>query len=170
MKKQGEEFLRRIEELKQNLQLEGRSLQVLQREISEEKRNLLQSEKQTPSQKRISEKIKRSLERKKEKEIQPKVRNYNIKDSTGAQGKQSQWDLKRGVDLTGRDDHIADTEPMNSRAGHNDYADDENHPIINLPVRAKTGVGSQSDLRRKNSEGILLRKTPTKKVGNEIII
>ena len=44
--------------------------------------------------------------------------------------------------MSGRDNHIADTEPMNSRAGHNDYADDENHPIINLPVRAKTGVGS----------------------------
>ena len=51
-----------------------------------------------------------------------------------------------------------------------DSIEDENHPIINLPVRAKTGVGSQSDLRRKTSEGLLMRKTPTKKVGNEIII
>ena len=63
---------------------------------------------------------------------------------------------------------------------YNDYSDgdednDDNgveNANMNMPMKAKSGVGQNSNLRRKNSEGIAMirKKTPTKKIGNEIII
>lgn len=41
LRKRGEEFLSKIESLKENLQLEGKQLQSLQQELSQERRNIL---------------------------------------------------------------------------------------------------------------------------------
>jgi len=49
MKKQGEDFLERIDKLREELQLEGKSLEGMKRQISNERRTLFQSDKQTPS-------------------------------------------------------------------------------------------------------------------------
>ena len=52
----------------------------MQKDINQERKTLLQqSERETPSQRRISEKIRRELEKKKSAEATPKVRNYNMK-------------------------------------------------------------------------------------------
>jgi hypothetical protein len=49
----------------------------MQQELSQERRNVLNTEKATPSQLAVKEKIKRALERKKEEDMKPRVRNYN---------------------------------------------------------------------------------------------
>lgn len=65
MRQQGEDFMQRIDRLRDDLQLEGKSLQGIQKEISMERKHILQSERQTPSQKKVAEKMKDHIEKKK---------------------------------------------------------------------------------------------------------
>jgi len=59
---------------------------------------------------------------------------------------------------------------MTTRTLMNARDTDENEERSNIMRRA--GVGKNSDLRRKNSEGnvMILKRSPSKKIGNEIIL
>eukprot|EP00347_Sterkiella_histriomuscorum_P021617 403333356 len=183
MRKQGEDFLKRIEDLRQNLQLEGQSLQIMQQEVYQEKKNLLQSERQTPSQKRASDKVKKALDKKRQEETKPKVRNYALKESQserrqsrnkskGTQDGYSEFERDTG-DFRG-----GETQPVVSRALTNNFnhdndvdLNDNENSNINMPRIVKSGVGNHSNLRRKQSEGgAVKRRSPSKKIGDEIII
>ena len=116
---------------------------------------MLQSEKATPSQRRASEKIRAALEKKRE-DSKPRVINYNLlREET-----QSHRDIT-SAEYRGLTD-LNEKRLLSTR----NAGDEEGSRM------ARAGVGKNSDLRRKNSEGsvLVMKRSPSKKIGNEIIL
>jgi len=83
-------------------------MQSLQQELSQERRNILQSEKATPSQLVAKERLKRAIEKRREDEMRPRVKNYNDlrgvnlevpSSGRGEERKDAEMTVKTGVGL-----------------------------------------------------------------------
>ena len=62
-------------------------------------------------------------------------------------------------------------EPILSMDDDDQIANPDENINMNMPKRAKTGVGANSNMRRKTSDGgYIQKKTPNKRIGNEIIL
>ena len=78
----------------------------------------------------------------------PKVRNYNFKEtSTERKSK----DRKYGT----IEDQKLDTQPLYNMKSERDanISDNEENSNMNMPRRVKSGVGANSNLRRKSNDG-----------------
>ncbi len=170
-KLRGEEFLKKIEQLKSKLQLEGKQIQASANELGMERRAILQSEKITESQQEAQERLRRHQEKKREEELRPKVSNYNdLRKATahelGTYGIRVQPKSSRG-DSTERANPMRMQEESKGQYG----GLDENDNMNNIPPRAKTGVGLNSNMRRVGANGeYILPKPTSKKVSDEMIL
>lgn len=146
-KKRGEDFLRKIEKLKENLQLQGISIQNMRSELSQERANLLQSEKLTPQQRAAQEKLKKANVKRQEELEKPKVSNYN--------------ELR----MRDRDAPIDISFP--ARNSSEDRSHPTNEEADDIPQRARTAVGANSNIRRA-AGGQFIGRGPLKKIADEI--
>ena len=154
-------------------------MQGLQQELSQERRNLLQSEKATPSQLVAHDRLKKAIEKRKEEELKPRVRNYN--------------DLRGGGEATGFNVEVPSTarnigrkearQRSTSEGSGRDvrkYDEEENDDGPSNGVigkKVKTGVGMNSNIRRAgfaqgsgNAQIIKQVKTAHTKVGDVILL
>ena len=163
MRKRGEEFLKKIESLKQKIHLEGKQIQQHQTELSQERRMLLQSDKITPSQKEAQDRLRKHQERKREEDLRgPKIRNYNDLRSQLA-GDLGSYGIPMGGNGIGS---ARMDDPEESKR----QLSDENENLNIIPPRAKTAVGQISNMRRVMQDGGYIQKSNHTKVADEIII
>ena len=114
------------------------------------------------------ERLRKHQEKKREEELKPKVSNYN--DLRKAMANELGTYGIRVQPKSGRGESSERFNPMRMQEESKGQGD-ENDNMNNLPPKAKTGVGLNSNMRRigMNGEYILPRPT-SKKVSDEVIL